>query len=126
MPLTTRTRSVAVKSGLDPEPDLRRGHDQSSGSLDSESLRIDAQIVVLMGAPVPLPVQPHPLISFLVRVVDEPRGFFGADAFALHRARDQGLPRRVAEHVKSVLALGQHLLGAAANDYDRPPRDRFL
>src|SRR6202162_2660744 len=88
------------------EPDFGRAHDQLSGPLDSESLCIHAQIVVLVSPAVPLPVQTNPLIALLVRAVDEARGFFAAPAFALHRARDQGLPRCVAEHVKSVLALG--------------------
>src|SRR4030088_272749 len=85
MPSTTLTRSVAVQSAFERESDSCGAHDELSGSLNSKTLSIHAEIIVLVRPAVPLPVQPHPLVALLVGVVDQPRGFFGAHAFPLHR-----------------------------------------
>ena len=108
------------------ESPLSGGNDKIGGAINSQSLCVHTEIVILMGAPVALPVQTNPLLALAIGVVDEPGRVFGAHGFPLHRARDERLPRRVAEYVERIGALGQHRRRAATDDDDRTACDRFL
>src|SRR3982750_1685835 len=97
--------------------------DEVGSSLYAQPLSIDAEVVVVVGAAVALPMQSHPLIPLFVGVVDEARGFFGADTFALRCSRDQGFSPSITEYVKRVLALCQHFLGTTSDYDERSTRD---
>src|SRR2546423_481335 len=104
---------ASLSSTRQTEPHSRSVDNHVGRALNPQSLRIHTEIEVFVRAAVALPVQTHPLITLLVRVIDETSCFVGTYSFSLHCARDQRLPRCVAEHVQSVVARGKHFLRAA-------------
>src|SRR4051812_11198432 len=123
--MSVRVR-LPVLNSLEPEPGSRSGYDQIRCTLDAQSLRIHTEIVILVSPAVALPMKTNPLVALLVGVVDKTRRLFDSQALTLHRARDQRFARRVTEHMKSVLSLGQHFLGSTPDDHERAARDRFI
>src|SRR2546423_5804418 len=117
---------VAVAALSKSESLTRSDYNEVRGAFNSQALGVDAQVIILVRAPIALPVQPYPLIALLIRVVDEPRCVFGAHTFALHGAGDQRFAGSVTEYVKGVFALCQHLLRTASDDDDRTARDCFF
>src|SRR5438105_1060171 len=102
-------------ASLESESLSRGDHDEVGSALNSQALRIDAEIVVLVVAAIALPMQPHPLVALLVGLINQARRFFRIHVLALHRPGNQRLAWSITKNVKSVFALREHLLRAATD-----------
>src|SRR5215207_4865248 len=109
------SRSWAVEGrGGGTEAEACRIGDHSGGTIDTEPARVEAKVVVLDGAPIPVPMSAYVLLPLAIRFNDLPLGIRRDRAVIRDGVPGEGRGIGVTEHVEGVAPFGEQALGSTS------------